>query len=430
MEASKNTLKGMNGLKFKKKTAMLVSFTLGTLLVASTALADIVNKSGYDQLKDALKVTAGQCSEKFDSFTMDISAVIKDNEKTLMTENTISKYDRSKDASESISSGESIRGDKNNSHTYSDKTCNIRVSEGDPTYYVTEFTEQRDIGVFFSNPFKEEYADDFEKIADAVIGGLKDHVVVTENSDGSLGLAGSLTELQIPSLVNAVASLQMKQKFNGDQNNPPRLTEDIFVKEVKGTAKINKDGVMENILGSAVLSGKDEQGTVHDITVEILATLSDINSTTVNKPDLTGKKVVKNIARNEGPGYEISNPEKFVGKFKNDILIEKDNKFVKVGERCIEITQFDNQTVTGRYYEVYKPGFEAYATTQRDFKFNAQKPDEKNFSGFDYTTESGSKGNLYFEQRAGKIHLSGNPPLPASDLGDLIFDYNFSPDLE
>jgi hypothetical protein len=283
------------------------------------------------------------------------------------------------------------------------------------------------VGVFFSNPFKEEYADDFEKIADAVVGSLKDHVVVTENSDGSLGLAGSLTELQIPSLVNAVASLQMKQEFNGNQNNPPRLTRDVFVKEVKGTAKVNKDGVMENILGSAVLSGKDEQGTVHDITVEILVKLSDINSTTVNKPDPTGKKVVKNTARNEAPGNEISNPEKFIGKFKNDILIEKDNKFVKVGERCIEITQFDNQTVTGRYYEVYKPEFEAYATTERDFKFNAQKPDVVNVSGFEYTTESGSKGNIYLDQYAGKIHLSGRNPL---SVGDLIFDYNFSPDLE
>ncbi|MDD4345529.1 MAG: hypothetical protein PHZ11_01295, partial [Desulfitobacteriaceae bacterium] len=383
-----------------------------------------------DQLKDTLKVTAEQCSETFDSFTMDISMVMKDNGKTFLTSNEIQKYDRSKNASEKISSGESICGDKHNSHTYSDNTCNIRVSEGDPTYYVTEFTNQRDIEVFFANPFKEEYASDFEKIADAVVGSLKDHVVVTENSDGSHGLAGSLTELQIPALVNAVASLQIKQQFNGNQDNLPHLTKDVFVKEVKGTAKVNKDGVMENILGSAVLSGKDVQGTVHEVTVEILAKLSDINSTAVTKPDLTGKKVVKNIARSETTGNEISNPEKFIGKFKNDILIEKDNKFVKVGERFIEITQFDNKTVTGRYYEVYKPGFEAYAATERDFKFNAQKPEEKNFSGFNYTTESGSKGNLYFDQYAGKIHLSGERPFSVSDLGDLIFDYNFSPDLE
>lgn len=418
-------------MKFKKKTAMLVSFTLGTLLVATTALADIANKSGYDQLKDSLKVTAEQTSEKFASYTMDFSMALKDNGKTLMTENETSKYDRSEDAAENISSGESLRGDKRNSQYYSDKTTDIRVSEGDPTYYVTDYTKESKDDAFsnsFSNPFKEDQAADIEKIADAIVGSLKDHVVVTENADGSKDLKGSLSEVQIPSLVNAVASYTLKQEFNNGNrdNNMPHLTKDVFVKEIKGTAKVNKDGVMESILGTAMLSGKDDKGTVHDVTVEILAKLSGINNTKVTKPDLTGKKVVTNIARNQKSGFEISNPEKFIGKFSNDILIEKDNKFVKVGERFIDITQFDNKTIAGKYYEVYKPGFEEYATTQRDFKFNAQKPDEKNRSDFEITTESGSKGNLYPDQYAGKIQFHLNN----SSMGGLLYDSTFSPDLD
>lgn len=414
-------------MKFKKKTAMLVSFTLGTLLVASNALADIANKSGYDQLKDALKVTAEQSNDKFASYTMDFSMAMKDNGKTLMAENEIHKYDRSKNASENISSRLNMNGTKNNSQTYSDKTNQIRVSETDPTYYVTEFTKER-IEEAFPNPFKEDQADDVEKIVDAVVGSLKDHVVVTENADGSKGLAGSLTEVQIPTLVNAVASYSLKQEFNnGNQdNNMPRLTKDVFVKEVKGTAKVNKDGVMESILGTAVLTGKDDQGTIHDVTVEILAKLTDVNSTTVTKPDLTGKKVITNVAKNETSGFEISNPEKFVGKFSNDILIEKDNKFVKVGERMIDITQFDNKTIAGRYYEVYKPGFEEYATTQRDSKFDAQKPDDINRSDFEITTESGSKGSIYLDEHGGKINFNMNN----SSMGGALYDSTFSPDLD
>ncbi|TGE36375.1 hypothetical protein E4K67_20840 [Desulfosporosinus fructosivorans] len=412
-------------MKFKKKTAMLVSFTLGTLLVASTALADIANKSGYDQLKDALKVTAEQSSEKFDSFTLDFSMAMKDNGKTLMTSNEVAKHDRSKGASETISSGESLNGNKNNSNYYSDKKTMIRVSESDPTYYVTEFTKERTEDPF-DNPFKEDGADDIEKIADAIVGSLKDHVVVTENSDGSLGFAGSLTEVQIPSLVNAVASYSLKQEFNGNQDNMPHLTKDVFVKEVKGTAKVNKDGVMENILGTAVLSGKDKQGTVHEVTIEVLAKLSGINSTTVTKPDLTGKKVIKNIAKNENSGPEISNPEKFVGKFSNDILLEKDNKFVKAGERIIEITQIDNKTVVGRYYEEYKPGFEEYATTQRNFEIDAKMSDKENSSGYDYTTKSGSKGDLFIDEHSAKIYVNGI----TQSMSGLIFNSEFSPDVE
>ena len=413
-------------MKSKKKTAMLVSFTLGTLLVATTALADIANKSGYDQLKDALKVTAEQSSEKFDSYTMDLSMALKDNGKTVMSENSVQKYDRSKNATEHISSGVSENGTKNNSQTYSDKTTQIRVSENDPTYYVTEYTKER-IEDIFLNPFKEDNAGDIEKIVDAVVGSLKDHVVVTGNADGTKDLTGSLTEVQIPSLVNAVASLQLKQEFNNNNQDSkmPHLTKDVFVKKVKGTAKVNKDGVMESILGTAVLSGKDDQGTVHDVTVEVLAKLTGVNSTTVTKPDLTGKTVIKDTAKTEASGSEISNPEKFIGKFSNDILIEKDNKFVKVGERMIETTQFDNKTVSGRYYEVYKPGFEEYATTKRDFKFTAKKAEGEKRSDFQMTTESGGKGSLYPDQYAGKINFNLD-----QSMGGLQFDGNFSPDLD
>jgi len=415
-------------MKFKKKTAMLLSFTLGTLLVATTALADIANKSGYDQLKDALKVTAQQSSEKFDSYTMDLSIELKDNGKTLTTSNTVQKYDRSKSASESINSAS---GNQNGAkfYSYTDKTSLMSWRDNDPTYNVTKWvkgSKEEAASNAFPNPFKENNAGDFEKIADAVVGSLKDHVVVTENSDGSKGLAGSLTEVQIPSLVNAVASLELKQYFNGQRDNLPHLTKDVFVKEVKGNAKVNKDGVMENILGTAVLSGKDEQGTVHELTLEILVKLTDINSTTVTKPDLTGKKVVTSVANSENSGNEIANPEKFVGKFKNDILIEKDKKFVKVGERFIEITQFDNKTIAGRYYELYKPGFEEYATAKRDFKFNAKKSEQKNALDFEITTESGSKGNFYPDQHAGKIYFNLNTP----SMNGLQYDGNFSPDLD
>lgn len=411
-------------MKFKKKTLMLISFTLGTLLVATTALADIMNKSGYDQLKDALKVTAEKSSDEFDSFTMDVSMALKDNGKTLLTENEIRKYDRSKGASENISSRET-NGVKNNSQTYSDKTTQIRVSNSDPTYYVTEYTNGRTEEAF-SNPFKEGRADDLEKIVDAVVGGLKDNVVVTDNSGGSKGLEGSITEVQIPSLVNALASYQFKQTFNGNQENLPHLTKDIFVKEVKGTAKVDKDGALESILGSAELSGKDDQGAVHDVTVEVLAKLSGVNSTTVTKPDLTGKKVVSNSISNSG--FEISNPEKFVGKFKNNILIEKDGKFVKVGERILIIAHFDNKTVAGRYYEEYKPGFEQYANNKLEFTFDAQFEANGNNANFDYLNESGNKvqGGICIDQSAGKIYLNGS----MSTAGGVLFDSTFSPDLE
>ncbi|WP_088186995.1 hypothetical protein [Desulfosporosinus sp. FKA] len=415
-------------MKLTKKTTMVLSFTLGAMLLATTALADIAAKSGYDQLKDALKVTAAQCSDNLNSFTMDISYDVKDNGKTIANMNQTEKCDRTKNARDEISSEQTINGNKYSNHTYSDQSTMIRVSNDDPTYYVTEFTQVRKNNAF-SDPFKENSAEDAEKIADAIVGNLKDNVVVTENPDGSKVLSGSLTEVQIPSLINALASFEMKQRFNGQdgQDNVPHLSKDVFVKTIDGTAKVNKDGVMESILGSAVVSGKDEKGTVHDITIEILAKLTDVNSTVVTKPDLSGKKVVKDVVKNENSGPEISNPQEFMGKFKNDILITKDGKFVKVGERIIEITQIDQTSATGRYYEVYKPGFEQYATTKRDFSFKATKSKAKNSPDYKFRTDAGVNEAFFLDEHAGKIYLNEST---TSSEGGIILDSTFSPDLE
>ena len=411
-------------MKLTKKTGMLLSFTLGTLLLATTALADVTTKSGYDQLKDVLKLTAEKSSDTFASFTMDVSYDLKDNGKVLITQDEIKKFDRSKNATEQISSGTDLRGEKTRSQTYSDPTTTIRLADSDPTYYVTEYSKGQTIEGF-ANPFKENNADDIEKIVDAVVGNLKDSVVVTENPDGGKVFSGSLNEVQIPSLVNAVASLTLKQSFNGQQENAPHLTKDVFIKSIEGTAEVDKDGVLESILGSAILSGKDENGAEHDLTLDVLGKLTDINSTTVTKPDLSGKKVVKDVVVNGNSGQEIAHPEKYLGKFKNDIIIEEDNKFVKAGERILEITQINDQTAAGRYYEVYKPGFEEYAASKQDFSFTAQKTNN-NSPDYNYTTESGQRGDLFLDDHAGKIYFNGG----FAAKGGGIYDTTFSPDLE
>ena len=266
--------KGVKQLKIKKKTAMLASFTIGTLLFATTALADITSKSGYEQLKDGLKSTAEKASGEFDSFTIDMTFVIKDNGKTLQSENHVEKNDRKKSATETTNTSEGVNGNNGSNYTYSDNKTDIRRGIGaDEKFYVSEYTEERKLHQF-SNPFVENGAEDVERIVDAVVGSLKDHVIVKDNADGSKELTGSLTEMQIPALVNAVASFQLKQEFNGRNGMSsewPHLTQDIFVKEVTGSAAIDKDGVMESILGTATVVGKDSQGQVHEISVKCSA---------------------------------------------------------------------------------------------------------------------------------------------------------------
>lgn len=408
-------------MKFKKKTAMILSFALGTTMFATTALAEVVSKNGYDQLKDSLKYTADSCTAKLSNYTMDMSFVIKDNGTVLFSESSVNKYDVSKQAMENVNT-RLENSKKTEQYYYADKNCNINKEDAQNIYYVTEYPSSHEVHSF-ENPFKNKQAGDVEKIADALVGNLKDSVVVTQNTDGSKQLSGSLSESQIPAIVNAVVSFQSKNTFSArrnDETNMPKITKDIFVKEVKGNMVVNKDGLIQNVLGTGVISGKDDNGTEHTLTFELLGKLSNVNSTTVNKPDLSGKKVEKNVQQDYS---KLTNPEKYAGKYETDILTEKDGKLVKIGQKFLDITSVTSSGVSGRYYEEYTKGYEDYGTNKKDFKFEAKfEKDNQTNGSFSSISGDGIKGHISIEQHSAKIYFN----LDSDRRGNLIFDDQYS----
>lgn len=409
-------------MKFKKKTAMILSFAVGTLMFATTAMAEVVSKSGYDQLKDSLKYTAESCTTKLSNYTVDMSFVVKDNGTLIYSENSLNKYDASKKAMENVSTR--VEGStKKENYYYSDKNGFINKNSDQNVYYVSEYTSPKEVRSF-ENPFKQKEAADVERIADALVGNLKDSVIVTQNPDGSKELSGSLSEAQIPALVNAVVSLQSKNEFGNrpnNENNMPKITKDIFVKEVKGKMVTNKDGLIQSVLGTGILSGKDESGKEHNITFELLVKITGVNSTTVKKPDLSGKKVEKSIERDYD---KLSNPSKYIGKYKTDILIEKDDKFQKIGERIVDIEKIDSKSVSGSYHEEYAKGYEEYATNKKDLKFSATFEKDHFNAPFTATNSSGAnvKGNISINPHSAKVYFNINENMN----GNLISDGEYS----
>jgi len=61
----------------KKNLTMLISFCIGAVLFVSTAFADVVSKTGYEQFKDAIKNTVGSLAEEYDSFTTETGLSVK-----------------------------------------------------------------------------------------------------------------------------------------------------------------------------------------------------------------------------------------------------------------------------------------------------------------------------------------------------------------
>lgn len=180
-------------------------------------------------------------------------------------------------------------------------------------------------------------------------------------------------------------------------------------------------------MATVTISGKDEGGQIHEVSLAVLGKVTGINATTVSKPDLAGKEVIRTTAKKAGYAPEIENPSKYVGTFKNDIVIEKDGKYVKAGERLIEITHMDNQAVSGRYHEELRPGFESYVSEKRDFEFNGTFDRDGHHTTFTFTNKAGKtvNGDLYFDDRTGKIHFTLQQP-----MSEMNFDSEFSPVLE
>ena len=107
-------------MKMNKKAAMIISFTIGTLMFATTAFAEVNSKSGYDELKDSLKHTAENCTSKFSSFTVDSSFVMRDNGAVIYSRNMLNKYDASKKSIENTS-------ETNNGTTKSEELTKIKM---------------------------------------------------------------------------------------------------------------------------------------------------------------------------------------------------------------------------------------------------------------------------------------------------------------
>ena len=420
-----NTKRGFYEMKLNKKTSTIISFAIGTIMFTTTAMAQVLTRSGYDQLKDSFKYTAESCTTKLSSYTADVAFIIKDNSTVIYSENSLNKVNVSTGAKETVTT-RLEDSKKTENYNYSDKKGSISKNDEQNIYYLNEYTSDQQ-NTTNGNPFKEEGAADMEKIADAIIGNLKEAVVVTENSDGSKTLSGSLSESQIPALINAVVSLQSKSVFGNMSNNPnnessmPKITSDVFVKGITGNMVTTKEGFIQSILGTGAISGKDEKGTEHKLTFELLAKMTNINSTKVSKPDLTGKKVEKNIQQDYS---KLSNPEKYIGKYKTEIILEKDGKFVKIGEKFIDVTAVDDKSISGRHYEEYAKGYEEYASNKKDFKFEA-KFDANNkmnatFNGIDSSNKI--QGNLYINPGSAKIGFNINE----SRSGNIMFDDQYS----
>jgi hypothetical protein len=355
----------------KKTTMALTSFGLGVVILATSAFAEVASKSGYEKAKDTIKSSVGYLVENSSSSTITIEYVIRDSGKVIQKYNSTEKSDKKNNVWESSSYSEDDVNGKTNNYNYRDRDGSIS-GNGDK-YEKIRFADKIDYEKGYKkSPFKEDNFEDYEKIFEALIGNLKNAVIEENSSTKTKEYSFNLNESQFPPVINAMSSLAFKKfiftnKYNQEQNKMvlPVISKDIFIKNAEGKMTVEKDGYVQKGTAKVNLTGKDEKDKVHDVSIEMLIQLTDIDKTSIKKPDLTGKKVVERV---EQMTKDSSISKKYIGKWKSDIITSTDDKLIKKGERVFEILSVDSENLTGKYYEVLKDSKQQPEINSFEFK--------------------------------------------------------------
>ncbi|MCD1257672.1 hypothetical protein B5M42_002310 [Paenibacillus athensensis] len=301
----------------KKKWIVLGgALGLSSIVMVATGIGAMASASGYDAYKSALKTT-----KSLQNVTIQASAALQDNAKALANASGEFKVDTSNDSA-SGHADFTVNGAQQSVSFYKQaKQTVLKAGYSDVYYVEQEGKGKRDKA---ENPADAQFSAQIETVIDALVGNLKDYVAVNPQTDGSKEISLQLTNPQIPAVVNAIAPIVIKevtkQEHDGEQNDDqekgqlpfkedifkdalPQLTQDIKIEQVTVKAKLNTTNYIEHQEADLTVSGKDDGGTVHQVTLHVQADLSKYNSTTPDTIDLTGKTVQTLAKHGHGHGH-------------------------------------------------------------------------------------------------------------------------------
>lgn len=288
---------------------------ISSVVMLSTGFSALANTSGYDSYKAALKNT-----RSVQNVSVQAAAALQDNGNVLA--NAAGNFKVNISGKTASGSADLTANGTKQSVSFYKQNNQVVVKSGDSdVYYVNQEGQEK-------RKNKNETPDtqmsqQVETVIDALVGNLKDYVTVDAKADGSKEIAVQLDNAQIPAVVNAIAPIAINhatkpenskdQKKENNKNEipfkedvfkgvAPHLTQDIKIDKVSVKAEVNSDNLIQHQEADVTVSGKDDNGTAHSLTVHLQADLSGFNSTTPDTIDLTGK-TVQQVKHDKGNRY-------------------------------------------------------------------------------------------------------------------------------
>ncbi|WP_026692604.1 hypothetical protein [Peribacillus kribbensis] len=292
---------------------VLTAVGISGLLMAGGVLSASASASGYDLFKTSVKKT-----QKVNSFTAHVQASLEDNGSTIYSVDSVSKENLKADNGSSnvlvVNDGK-----KSQMNFYNDEKQTVVKSSSDNKYYVKQDNENK--WKDSKDNHKEEQFSagkqkDIEAIFDALTKNYQDSVTSKELSNGNTELKLDLSKNEIPAVGQAVMSFFLKNIDQQRSENAhegfgplqyanlkpaiPQLTSNISVSRVVLKGEVNPHQYLTGQKADVYVSGKDPDGTEHNVVLHIISNLDNLNKTNADTVDLKGKQVVKVQDRHDG----------------------------------------------------------------------------------------------------------------------------------
>ena len=290
----------------------------GVALLTAAVFANYENANGYNVCKNALKNIAFQNNGTI-QMNMDMQL---DEEKiaSLETEYRFADggspyYRYNSEKTTELNTDGSYRTYQYESYNGAKDSISIYTNEGEKQAYRNEYSEAYTDAGFAgmldpNDKTTQKLVTFVEKIADTMVGDLKNSFIMTESNGGSHTYEVSLSGTQMPDWVSSGLSLLVSNiKDSTEQHrramleNPEDYVDyeagmdekfydamfaggDPILDSVSGMMSVDAEGFPTRTDGRIVLTGFDGQGQEHRMTISLTLDVTDIGTTSVGDVDL------------------------------------------------------------------------------------------------------------------------------------------------
>jgi len=288
----------------KKMVWMGLGGAVGSILLVTSVYAGVGDYAGYDAYKIALKHTSTA-----QSVTGAFNLSVKDNDKSIVALNSTVKFDSANHTSSGVVELKSTNS-KQQFALFNQDNQEI-IKRGDSEIYTIINTGEKRSNKHQSwkQQPNSEIANEAENVIDSLVGNLRNEVNLQTNADGSKQIKVELKGTQLPTVVNTITAILIK---NGGQdlaknaakqddlhgllntdflNELPKLVKDISIRSISLTGDITAEDSLDHQNAQLTIYGKDVAGAEHELAFDFNVTLSDQDQTVPDTINLTGKQV-------------------------------------------------------------------------------------------------------------------------------------------